>query len=250
MNSVIYTVCQVPAGAYLIGHESHPYSRPAHKIKLAAFAIGEYAVTHIQFAQFIEAGGYQDATLWGEHGWRWQKNKQVAAPGFWHDSNFNHDWQPMVGVCWYEAMAFARWLTRETGQPWRLPTEVEWEAAARGPDSDIALDQEQINSAERGIGRPWGVIAGPRKTWCGARDMLGNVWEWTSSRWGHNWQSLEYAYPYNPDDGREDLSGGHARVMRGGSWFDPLTEAHPANRARYLPGSRGSNIGFRLARSL
>ena len=245
-----YPVCRVPAGTYPIGHESNAHSRPAHPLTLAAFAIGEYAVTNTQSAQFIANGGYQDEALWGEHGWRWQKNKQVAAPGFWHDPNFNHAWQPVVGVCWYEAMAFARWLARKTGYPWRLPTEVEWEAAARGTDANIALDPQQINSAEHGPGRAWDVIAGAGVSWCGARDMLGNVWEWTSSRWGHNWQSLDYAYPYDSSDGREDLAGGHARVMRGGSWFDPLPAAHPAHRARYLPGSRGSNIGFRLAHDL
>lgn len=86
-------------------------------------------------------------------------------------------------------------------------------------------------------------------SWCGASDLCGNVWEWCSTRWGRNWQTLEYEYPYKEGDGREFLDGSQARVMRGGSWFDPLTEVNPANRGRYLPGSRGSNIGFRLARS-
>lgn len=86
------------------------------------------------------------------------------------------------------------------------------------------------------------------RSWCGAEDLCGNVWEWTSSRWGRNWQTLDYRYPYHAGDGREDPTGSHARVIRGGSWFDLLREAHPANRGRYLPGSRGSNIGFRLAR--
>jgi formylglycine-generating enzyme required for sulfatase activity len=240
----------IPAGTYPIGHRLYPHSRPEHEVTLADYVIGEYAITNGQYSEFIAAGGYGDQSLWSEAGWRWQEHKQTIEPGLWHDPNFNHEWQPVVGVCWYEADAFAGWLTRESGLPWRLPSEVEWEAAARGTEAEPFLNPAHINSVERGIDRTWGVMAGAGVTWCGAHDMLGNVWEWTSSRWGRNWQSLDYPYPYDPADGREDPSGSYARVMRGGSWFDPLSQAHPANRARYLPGSRGSNIGFRLARSV
>ena len=73
------------------------------------------------------------------------------------------------------------------------------------------------------------------------------VWEWTVSRWGRAWQSLEYHYPYAATDGREDLQGRFARVMRGGSWFDRWQESRATKRGRFLPGSRASNIGFRLA---
>jgi formylglycine-generating enzyme required for sulfatase activity len=159
-----------------------------------------------------------------------------------------HD-QPVVGVCWYEAVAFARWLARESGEKWRLPSEAEWEAAARGAE-DEAPRPRLYNTVEMRMGQPWPVTTESNISWCGARDLCGNVWEWCNTRWGRNWQTLDYPYPYHAGDGREDLEGSHARVMRGGSWFDPLPEANPANRARYLPGSRGSNIGFRLARSV
>jgi formylglycine-generating enzyme required for sulfatase activity len=216
---------------------------------LAAFAIGQTVVTNDQFAAFGDAGGYQDESLWSASGWRWRESKRITEPGFRDDPHFNHALQPVVGVCWYEAQAFARWLARVSGLPWRLPTEVEWEAAARGPEGSGTLPRF-INCLERGLGRTWAAVGTGGVTWCGARDMQGNVWEWTHTRWGHNWQSLDYPYPYNAQDGREDAEGSQARVMRGGSWFDPLASAQPAFRARYLPGSRGSNIGFRLARSL
>lgn len=237
----------MPANAYPIGSESLPFSRPAHQVTLAAFQIGVTAVTNGQFAAFIAAGGYERESFWSEMGWRWRRSRSDAQPAFWEDPHFNHALQPVVGVSWYEADAFARWLAGESGQPWRLPTEAEWEAAARGPQENMSLNPQHINSAERGVGRAWAALGMGQVSWCGARDLCGNVWEWCGSRWGHNWQTLEYAYPYDPHDGREDPSGSHARIMRGGSWFDSLREAHPAQRGRYLPGSRGSNIGFRLA---
>lgn len=244
-------VCRLPAGDYPLGSVALPLSRPAHTVSLQAFAIAETAVTNAQFAGFISAGGYQDAAWWTAAGWKWQSGRGETAPAFWDDPQFNHALQPVVGVSWYEAAAFARWLAAHTGVGWRLPTEAEWEAAARGRSSTIVLPAPRtINSADLGIGRTWAALGSGQLAACGARDMLGNVWEWTASRWGRNWQTLDYAYPYDPADGREDPDGSYARVMRGGSWFDPHREAHPAVRGRYLPGSRGSNIGFRLAHSL
>jgi formylglycine-generating enzyme required for sulfatase activity len=219
----------------------------AHVVHLNAFTISQTVVTNAHFADFIRAAGYTTENLWSEMGWRWQTHKAETQPGFWHDHLFNHPLQPVVGVCWYEADAFTQWLSGETAIAWRLLTEVEWEAAARGLDSNTTLDPRQVNSVERGLGRTWSALGNGQVSWCGARDLCGNVWEWCSTRWGHNWQSLDYPYPYDALDGREDLSGSHARVMRGGSWFNPLAEAHPSYRGRYLPGSRGSNIGFRLA---
>lgn len=244
-----FPVCTVAAGSYPIGENHLPYSYPTHKVTLTAFAIGLTVVTNEQFAHFIEAGGYEDESLWSEMGWRWQtsKSKRETQPAFWDDPQFNHALQPVIGVCWYEADAFVRWVSRETWQLWRLPTEVEWEAAARGT-GEVSLNTAQVNSTERGLGRTWSATGSGQVSWCGAHDMCGNVWEWCSTRWGHNWQSLDYPYPYKITDGREDHSGSHARVIRGGSWFDLYSQAHPANRGRYLPGSRASNIGFRLAR--
>jgi formylglycine-generating enzyme required for sulfatase activity len=241
--------CEIPAGRYPIGDNAVPISRSAHTVHVPAFAIGQTTVTNAQFAPFVEAGGYTDERFWTEMGWRWQRGKQETAPAFWRDTLFNAPNQPVVGICWYEALAFTRWLALETRLPWRLPNEGEWEAAARGPDGE-APRPRNYNTAERGIGRPWPVTTAGNISWCSVYDMCGNVWEWCSTRWGRSWQRQDFYYPYHSGDGREDLEGSDARIMRGGSWFDPLTESNPANRARYLPGSRGSNIGFRLARSL
>ncbi len=233
------------AAEVTLGHAQLPGSGPVHTVKLPAYALATMAVSNAEYALFIAAGGYDDPQWWLQAGWRWRNTRAVNAPGFWAGRAFNAPAQPVVGVCWYEAVAFATWFARHTNTPWRLPTEAEWEAAARADGDDIPAN---VNTAERGLGRTIGVgegVATPRGLW----NLHGNVFEWCSTRWGHNWQSHDYPYPYDPNDGREDLGGTHARHMRGGSWFGPRAEAHPAARSRYLPGSRGSNIGFRLAYS-
>lgn len=240
--------CTLPTGTYTIGSEAFKSSRPAHRVELGAFAIMRYAVSNLLYYQFEQAGGYTTERYWSAMGWRWRQSKSVTVAAFRGESRFNRPQQPVVGVSWYAALAFARWLTEMTPQTWRLPTEAEFEAAARGHDDNSPI-QNQPHVAGR-IQRPITVDTSAHVAACGAVNLLGNVWEWTSSRWGRNWQSLDYAYPYDPDDGREDLSGSYARVMRGGSWFDAPQEAHPARRGRYLPGSRGSNIGFRLVHSV
>jgi formylglycine-generating enzyme required for sulfatase activity len=229
-------ICSIPAGVYPIGFGSQT-------VTLDAFAIGQTAVTNIEFLAFMAGDGYSNAAYWTEMGWRWQQHKQMREPAFWRDPRFNRPDQPVVGVCWYEAAAFARWK----GDGWRLPSEVEWEAAARGVEGHGLPDAHLVNAASGGT---WAAAHRGSESWCGALNLCGNVWEWTLSRWGRSWQTMDYAYPYDANDGREEIEGSHARVMRGGSWFDVLSEAHPANRGRFLPGSRASNIGFRLAKSV
>lgn len=240
-------VCEVDRAVYPIGEGRLWMSRPPHEVLIEAFAIGTTTVTNAQFLPFIEAGGYTNKDYWTPRGWKWRQGDRATAPAFLHDERYNQPDQPIVGVAWYTAVAYTRWLSDVTGGSWRLPTEAEWEAAARGEFGD-APKPRNYNTAERGIGHAWAVTEAGNTSWCGATDMCGNVWEWCSSRWGKNWQRCDYMYPYDVDDGRENLQDSYARVMRGGSWFDPLPEADPANRGRYLPGSRGSNIGFRLAR--
>lgn len=232
----------IPAGDYRIGNESFALSRPVHTLHIEAFAIMQGTVSNQQFADFVSAGGYRTESYWSEMGLRWLKSKGAVFPAFWDDTNFNAAEQPVVGISWYEALAFANWLSVETGQLWRLASEIEWEAAANSNGTGI------IHSAASGLRKTIPAIGRGWQTENGIWNLRGNVWEWCSTRWGRNWQSLDYPYPYKANDGREDLSGSYARVMRGGSWFDPPQEAHPAKRARYLPGSRGSNIGFRLIR--
>ena len=177
---------------------------------------------------------------------QWYRTGEVFhQPEFWDDSRFNHPAQPVVGVSWFEAQAYCAWLAAQTGQAYRLPTEVEWEAAARGRAGRAyaygqAYDAAHCNTFESHIRRttPVGVYPGGQ-TPEGIADLSGNVWEWTSS---------EYRpYRYDPADGREELEDAAARrVLRGGSWSDDADLAPAASRVSFTPAYRGGNFGFRL----
>jgi formylglycine-generating enzyme required for sulfatase activity len=187
----------------------------------------------------------------------------------------------VVGVSWYEALAFSRWLSEKMGQAFRLPNEPEWEKAARGGDEVPAkpvicpLDEglqpgefiRQSNPAERRV-YPWtdaqitGELANYDKTGIGstsavgcfpagaspygAEEMAGSVWEWTRSLWSDG--NKTFAYPYNAADGRERLDAGAdaPRVLRGGSWFVSAVDARCAVRDHGDPGFLNVNVGFRL----
>lgn len=237
----------ISSGDYPLGDDSLTISRPRHVIHLPSFDIARTVISNHQFAEFVGDGGYQNKSLWTDMGWRWQSNKQITIPHYWHDKLFNRPEQPIVGISWFTAMAFGQWLSQQTHEQWTLPTEAQWEASIRGQSGEGLTQTDTVNSAEKGMGYPIAVDKGHVAS-NELVNMLGNVSEWTLTRWGRNWQSLDYPYPYRLDDGRDDPAGSYARVMRGGSWFDPLQACHPAYRARYLPGSRGSNIGFRLVR--
>lgn len=236
----------IEAGDYTIGHSQFPLSRPVHTIQLETFRLMKGTVTNQDYAQFVTDAGYRTDAYWSAMGLRWRDSKQVVMPAFWGNSLFDMPAQPVVGISWYEALAYSNWLSSQTTINWRLPNEVEWEVSAQ------ASFAGKIHHAGRGLPRTINSLGEGALSVNGAYNLLGNVWEWCSTRWGRNWQTLDYPYPYPYyfDDDRDDLSGSYARVMRGGSWFDPLQESHPSKRARYLPGSRGSNIGFRLVTSL
>ncbi|MCB9138040.1 MAG: SUMF1/EgtB/PvdO family nonheme iron enzyme [Caldilineaceae bacterium] len=172
--------------------------------------------------------------------------EQRREPFYWHDSRFNQLTQPVVGVNWYEAMAYAAWLARVTGRRWRLPTEPEWEWAARRnsrryPWSD---DWESRRCNWRGSGfnqpNPAGVYP-QGVTPDGLHDLAGNVYEWTVS--------LYRDYPYDPADGREATDQDGIRILRGGSWYTDRTTVRCAYRCWLVPGGRNIYTGFRLARS-
>jgi formylglycine-generating enzyme required for sulfatase activity len=181
-------------------------------------------------------------------------------PDNWDDSAYNNPLQPVVGVSWYEARAYCNWLSEATGQNYRLLTEVEYEAAARGRwgrrySFGWRFDSSRCNTVESHIERPTPVGIFDNRTPEGAFDLTGNVWTWTTTIYNNE----RFRYPYNAGDGREELEdpdgggvSGNAeyRVVRGGSWCRNSVDCRSVGRYRDAPGNRGNSVGFRLSRTL
>ncbi len=207
------------------------YSLSQGEFEISPFKIGKYPVTNGWFAEFIDAGGYENYEYWSEQGWEWLKEEGYQVPRHWYDRERNCPNSPVVGVSWYEADAFARWITL-TGDgefTCSLPDENQWEAAAAGFEKREypwgEWKEGYCNSEESGIGKicPAGIFK-KGDTPCGVSDMAGNVWEWTCSKYGQ----------------------GSDRVLRGGSWGDDAGFCRTANRYGYVPGVGIRVIGFRL----
>ena len=218
---------------------------PQQRMALGDFWIGRTEVTNAQFAAFMDAGGYADPSLWTEAGWRWRTETGTGQPACWGREGFSQPSQPVICVSWYEADAFARWLGRVSGWEMRLPTEPEWEKAARGADARTYPWGEEPPTAERGnfggnVGAttPAGSYPAGASPY-GALDMAGNVWEWTASEYR--------AYPYDAGDGRENPGAGGDRVLRGRAWSSQDSLVRAAYRFNSNPVNSGfDNIGFRV----
>jgi formylglycine-generating enzyme required for sulfatase activity len=160
----------------------------------------------------------------------------------------------VVGICWYEARAYLSWLTAQSGLPFQLPSEVEWEAAARGLAGrrhayGDTFDPTKGNTTETHIRRTTPIGVFPEgDTSEGVADLTGNTLEWTSSAFGRTRDTSEFPYPYEPNDGREDpeLPASYLRVLRGGSWSDDRSVALAAYRVIPPPGNRAGDNGLRV----
>ena len=216
----------VPAGEFLMGE-----GEDIHSVYVAEFALARYPVTYAAYQSFIAVTGYSPPCDW---------------PGG-HFIDMLHD-HPVVNVAWYDALAYCRWLSAETDRPFRLPTEAEWEKAARGTSARTypwgdEFDKTRCNTWEAGMGRTTPVNAYPSGAGpYGVMDMTGNVWEWCSS--------LHAEYPYRADDGREDLAAEGWRALRGGSWLDYEWGARAARRLSGQPDYMSRNTGFRVAQNV
>ncbi|HEY9840717.1 MAG TPA: SUMF1/EgtB/PvdO family nonheme iron enzyme [Candidatus Obscuribacterales bacterium] len=235
---------RIPAGKYPIGDDLHPAERPAHSYETAGFAIARLPVSNADFARFMAAGGYQNPDFWLPEGWNFIQAEALHGPAFWQKRGYacgpDYPDYPVIGISWYEAVAYATWADL------RLPSEVEWEAAGRGPDGlrwpwGNEWRDGLANTAEAGINNttPVGIFPEGASPF-GCLDLVGNVFEWTLS--------LYQSYPYRPDDGREDLRSVEPRTLRGCSWNH---RGHYFTRLSYRfqaePTTRHSDIGFRLA---
>ena len=214
----------VPPGRFRMGSSQAPKDElPQHEVALPGYWIGRYPVTVAQFRAFVTMSGYKPH----EH--------CLQDPD-------NH---PVRYVTWNEAMAYCQWLSQTTGLPVALPSEAEWEKAARGTDGrlwpwgDEPPDSTRCNSNNNVKNTtPVGQYSPCGDSPYGCADMAGNVWEWT--------HSLYKRYPYKATDGREAPQSSGSRVVRGGSWFYHKGFARAAARGYYDPDYRGNNNGFRV----
>ena len=190
---------------------------------------------------------------------QWPAQRETE-PRFWREGRFNHPSQPVVGVCWYETRAYCAWLSSQTGMEVRLPTEVEWEAAARGAEGrqyayGDAFDRVAANSSETHIRRTTPVGVFPTgSTPEGVADLSGNVFEWTSSLIGEGEGEVEteFAYPYDSVDGREDADAAPnvRRVVRACGWANDQSSARTVLRDYARPDDGRDSDGFRVVVSV
>jgi formylglycine-generating enzyme required for sulfatase activity/energy-coupling factor transporter ATP-binding protein EcfA2 len=227
----------VKGGKFMRGSgEDDVDERPQREIYLDDFMIGKYPVTNEEFKEFVDDGGYDKKEFWTREGGHDRK---------WNASNF-----PVVGISWYEAEAYANWLSERTGYRYRLPTEAEWEKVARGTKGfkypwGENFDKNSCNSFESGLHRTSPVGIYPKgKSPYGCFDMAGNVWEWCS-----DWYDDKY-YANSPDRNPKGPSGGAYRVIRGGSWDRNAWFCRSAFRFHFDPRLRGYYLGFRLLQEL
>jgi formylglycine-generating enzyme required for sulfatase activity len=172
-------------------------------------------------------------------------------PEYWDDERFNSPAQPVVGVCWYEVRAYCKWLSAQTGDRFDLPTEVQFEAAARGTDGredpyGSPFDSTRSNTFESHIRRTTPVGIFDNATPEGAFDLTGNAYTWTLSLYDQE----NYPYPYRADDGREALANSPSarRVFRGGAWVFNHNSARSAYRSLNSPIGRFNLNGFLVLR--
>ncbi len=287
-----------------IKNYDYAWETPQHEVTLPDYYIARYPVTNAQFQAFVRAGGYRERRYWREakaaglwqageirvYQWRrkeddWQSYQvQSDAPQDF-GVPFNLPNHPVVGISWYEALAYCRWLTEQlrewasqrvsesvNGQGramsiagralWegvaaerlvvRLPTEAEWEKAARGTDGrrypwGDEADPARANYYDTGIESTSAVGCFPNgASPYGCAGMAGNVWEWTSSLWGKDWNKPDFKYPYDASDGREALEAKGHRVFRGGAFFNSNLIGRCADRYYGDSITRNGSVGVRV----
>ena len=213
---------------------------------VADYEVSRYPITVAQYSAFVQGGGYGQKRFWTADGWQWRRQHNLVRPkGYMAVYQLpNH---PQVGVSWYEAVAFCHWFTEKSGMVVTLPTEAQWERAARHTDGRIypwgrRFKPGCCNTTAAGIGSTAAVGIFPGSdTVCGAADMSGNVFEWSRTIHRKNYRDYDQKVV-------DDLAAQGPRVLRGGCWYDSRDDARCAVRLRFNPFDRGPNIGFRCVR--
>ena len=239
---------EVPAGLFLRGSTDEvglPDERPQRELYLSGFRIDLVPVTFADFSAFISDGGYARRELWSDEGWEMRTREGLERPRFYGEPEWAHvtgPEQPACGISFFEAEAYARYVHKH------LPTEAQWEKAARGADGRIypwGNDWEEGRCSFRGgpvrAAPPVGTFPGGASPF-GALDMAGGVWEWCAD-W---YDPLYYARAPQRDPPGPERTG--LKVARGGAWNALPLQNRTANRNAWKPTARFSNLGFRCAR--
>ena len=257
---------EIPAGEFWMGSEEGFYDneKPLHKLYLDTFLIARTPITNAQYHLFVQDTSHEAPLLWEDN-----------RPPRGLESH------PVVSISWHDAQTYCRWLTQQltasgrltalaaqsnipqSNIEIRLPSEAEWEKAARGSSDKRVypwvdtFKAARANCVELGLNNttPVGIFPNGTSPY-GCLDMAGNVWEWTRSLWGP-WDEQksraepEFSYPYDPTDGRENLAAGDEvqRVVRGGGFFNGQFDVRCAARDWGYPVVRGGGNGFRVVLS-
>jgi formylglycine-generating enzyme required for sulfatase activity len=238
---------------------------PVHSVKISAFAMGKTEITRGQFAEFVKKSGY----ITGDKCWTLEKGNYEERTGSWREPGFpQDDKQPVACINWNDAQTYVKWLSHKTGKKYRLPTEAEWEYAARGntstarywgdnPDEACTYANTADKTALATIdgATSWSVhnctdsfaytapVGRFKANVFGLYDMLGNVWEWTEDNYHDSYNGA-------PTDGSVWQGGGTKHVLRGGSWNNSPWDVRADTRYKSEADVRFSSFGFRVARSL
>lgn len=260
----------VPAGKFVMGSPADENGReddegPEHQVNIASFALSATEITRAQFLRFAKKTKYKA----GDTCWTMEEGGVKERQGDWRSLNYSQAVNSPIGcINWHDASAYANWMSKVTGKRYRLPTEAEWEYAARGktstarywgndPNAGCAYANVADQTAQKIIrgASSWSVhkcidgfvftspVGSFKPNAFGLYDMLGNVWEWTAD-------SYHDSYVSAPADGRAWLGDNEMRVLRGGSWNNGPRNVRPAVRNSYEPERRFSFFGIRLARSI
>jgi formylglycine-generating enzyme required for sulfatase activity len=240
----------IPAGRFRMGDIQGGGSsdeKPVHEVSVDRFAMGKHEVTVGQFRQFVNATGYKTEAEKGDGCYSYKNGLRKLKEANWHNSYLSqNDNHPVVCVSWNDANAYAEWLSQQTGQKYRLPTEAQWEYAARaGTETRYwwgnSIGSNKVNCPNSECGDRFKYMA-PVNSFApnpfGLYDMLGNVWEWTCS---------EYSSSYN---GNEKSCNEFAKrlSLRGGSWYIVAWGMRSADRNDGEPSERSAYLGLRVAR--
>jgi formylglycine-generating enzyme required for sulfatase activity len=244
----------IPAGSFRMGDiqgGGHDNEQPVHEVSVGQFAMGKYEVTVGEFRKFVNATGYQTDAEKQNSCWTTKDGGSSSQEGAnWQNLNFSqNDNHPVTCVSWNDGTAYAEWLSNQTGKQYRLPTEAEWEYAARaGTETEYWWGNEigSNNANCYSCGSQWdykqtATVGSFAANQFGLYDTSGNLWEWSCS---------EYDSKYN---GKEkvclDKNTNEYRVLRGGSWYSHPVVIRSASRSRSTPVYRIDYIGFRLVRA-